>query len=160
MSLLGGVAAGLAAGAAGTTALNAVTYLDMAVRGRGTSSAPEDIVEVVAGKTGVEIPGEDDTRSNRLGGLGPLAGIATGLGVGSVLGAATAVGFRPSILVGGALTGVAAMAATDAPMALLGVSDPRTWALRDWVADAVPHLVYGLVTAAVVASLDHQAGLS
>jgi hypothetical protein len=36
---------GAAAGAAGTTALNTVTYLDMAVRGRPTSSTPEDIVE-------------------------------------------------------------------------------------------------------------------
>lgn len=34
---------GLAAGAAGTTALNAVTYLDMALRGRPASTTPEEI---------------------------------------------------------------------------------------------------------------------
>ena len=157
MSLLRGVAAGLAAGAAGTTALNAVTYLDMAVRGRSTSSAPEDVAETLAAKAGVDIPGQEDIRSNRLAGLGPLTGIVAGLGVGSVLGAATALGFRPSILVGGALAGAAAMTATDVPMTLLGISDPPTWVLQDWIADAVPHLVYGLVTAAVVTSLDHRA---
>ncbi len=46
------------------------------------------------------------------------------------------------------------MVAADAPMAVLGVSDPRTWAPADWVSDAVPHLVYGLVTTVVVAALD------
>jgi hypothetical protein len=35
-----GVLRGAAAGAAGTTALNAVTYLDMVVRGRPASDAP------------------------------------------------------------------------------------------------------------------------
>jgi hypothetical protein len=35
---------GVAAGAAGTTALNAVTYLDMVLRGRGASSTPEESV--------------------------------------------------------------------------------------------------------------------
>ncbi|MGI8900330.1 MAG: hypothetical protein ACR2HA_05280 [Nocardioides sp.] len=40
MSVGRSVLAGVAAGAAGTTALNAVTYLDMAIRGRGTSSTP------------------------------------------------------------------------------------------------------------------------
>ena len=39
-----GFLTGAIAGTAGTTALNATTYLDMAVRGRGTSSAPEDLV--------------------------------------------------------------------------------------------------------------------
>ncbi|MEO6509564.1 MAG: hypothetical protein ABIO16_01145 [Nocardioides sp.] len=45
------------------------------------------------------------------------------------------------------------MAATDAPMAALGVSDPRTWATADWLSDAIPHLAYGVVTTAVAAAL-------
>lgn len=61
---------GAAAGAAGTTALNAVTYLDMAVRGRGSSSATQDLVEAVADRADVEIPGQGDERDNRLAGLG------------------------------------------------------------------------------------------
>ena len=47
--------AGAAAGAAGTTALNGVTYLDMAVRGRPASSTPEDTVDRLAEAVGVDI---------------------------------------------------------------------------------------------------------
>jgi hypothetical protein len=36
--------AGIAAGAAGTTALNAVTYLDMATRARGVRGVPQAAV--------------------------------------------------------------------------------------------------------------------
>lgn len=45
------------------------------------------------------------------------------------------------------------MGGTDAPMAALGVTDPRTWAAKDWLSDAVPHLAYGLVTAATLQGL-------
>ena len=74
---------GAAAGAAGTTALNAATYLDMAVRGRPTSSTPEDTVEALAGVVHARVPGDDDTRPNRLTGLGALTGIAAGVGAGA-----------------------------------------------------------------------------
>lgn len=151
-----GLAAGLAGGAAGTTALNAVTYLDMAVRGRPTSSTPEDTVEKLAGKAGIEIPGDEDTRKNRLAGLGPLTGLAAGLGVGVALGLARTFGFRPNLLLASVLAAVGAMAGTDAPMAVLGVSDPSSWAAKDWLSDAVPHLTYGLVTAAVVQGIDQE----
>ncbi len=60
------------------------------------------------------------------------------------------------MLVTGLVIGAAAMAGTDVPMAALGVSDPRTWAAKDWLSDAVPHLAYGLVTAAVVRGLDRR----
>lgn len=154
MNLGRGVVAGLGAGAAGTTALNAVTYLDMAARGRPTSSTPEDTVEKLAEKAGVDIPGDDDTRKNRLAGLGPLTGLAAGLGVGAVFGLARTLGFRPNLLTAGVLAGAAAMAGTDAPMAALGVTDPSTWAAKDWLADAIPHLAYGLVCAAVLRAFD------
>jgi hypothetical protein len=77
---------GAAAGAAATTALNAVTYLDMVVRGRGTSSTPEDTVEKLAGKAHVDIPGDEEKRQNRLQGLGPLTGLVAGVGVGVLAG--------------------------------------------------------------------------
>lgn len=154
MRLWRGIGAGLAAGAAGTTALNGVTYLDMAARGRPTSSTPEDTVTKLAAKAGIEIPGDDDSRQNRLAGLGPLTGVVAGLGVGAALGLARSLGFRPHLLLAGVVAGAGAMAATSAPMAALGVSDPRTWAAKDWLSDAVPHLVYGLVTAAVVQGLN------
>jgi len=65
-----GALRGAAAGAAGTTALNAVTYLDMVLRGRGTSSTPEDTVEKLSDKIHVPVPGEGDERVNRVSGLG------------------------------------------------------------------------------------------
>ncbi len=66
ISVLGWALRGAAAGAAGTTALNAVTYLDMTVRGRGASSTPERTVEKLAEKAHVPIPGDAVTRSNAL----------------------------------------------------------------------------------------------
>jgi len=149
-----GIAAGLAAGAAGTTALNAATYLDMVARGRPTSSTPEDTAEKLAAGIGVDIPGDEDIRSNRVAGLGPLMGLAAGLGVGAALGMVRSLGLRPPVVIAGVLAGAAAMAATDAPMAALDVTDPRTWADADWLSDALPHLAYGLVTAAVLQGLD------
>jgi hypothetical protein len=38
------------------------------------------------------------------------------------------------------------MAASDVPVARLGISDPRTWSAADWLSDVLPHLAYGLVT--------------
>lgn len=151
-----GLLSGLAAGAAGTTALNAVTYLDMTVRGRPTSSTPEDTADRLAGRIGIDIPGDKDTRNNRLAGLGPLTGLLAGLGVGAALGLARSLGFRPNVLLAGVIAGGSAMAGTDAPMAVLGVTDPRTWAAKDWLSDAIPHLAYGLVAAAVVKGLDRS----
>jgi len=143
---------GAAAGAAGTTALNAVTYLDMAVRGRPASDAPEQLVRRLADRAGVDLPGGRKERSNRVAGLGPLAGSATGVGIGVLAGALRSAGLRLPTVVGGPLLGAAAMAASDVPLAALGVSDPRTWSAVDWVSDVVPHLVYGLITHATLAA--------
>jgi hypothetical protein len=75
MSLQRGLVIGAAAGAAGTTALNAVTYLDMAVRGRAASRTPENTVNKLASVAHVSIPGDDEARENRVAGLGPLTGL-------------------------------------------------------------------------------------
>lgn len=143
------LAVGAAAGAAGTTALNAVAYLDMAVRGRPTSDTPERTVERLADELGVEIPGDPDTRSNRVAGLGPLTGIAAGVGVG-IAGGLLAGRVRLPLPLAALVFGAAAMAASDGSMAALGVTDPRTWPASSWLADLVPHLAYGAVTAAVL----------
>jgi hypothetical protein len=45
------------------------------------------------------------------------------------------------------------MAASDVPMAALGVTDPTTWKPTEWLADMVPHVAYGAATAAVLAAL-------
>jgi hypothetical protein len=145
ISTLGWVLRGAAAGAAGTTALNAVTYLDMVGRGRGTSSTPEQTVEALAEKAHVRIPGDEEKRSNRVQGLGPLTGLVAGIGVGVLTGLVRATGFRTQPLVGTALTTVGVLIASNGPMTVLGITDPRTWSRTDWVSDVVPHLAYGVV---------------
>ena len=151
-----GILAGAAAGAAGTAALNAATYLDMAVRGRGTSSTPEQTVEAIEERLPVTVPGEGETREHRVSGLGSLSGIVTGVGIGATFGLLRRAGLRPPAPLGGVLIGLSAMAATDLSMAALDVSDPRTWSAADWLSDLLPHLAYGLVTDAVLRSLDRR----
>jgi hypothetical protein len=46
------------------------------------------------------------------------------------------------------------MAASDLPATRLGVTSPSRWTSVDWVSDLVPHLVYGMVTARVLAVAD------
>jgi hypothetical protein len=148
---------GAAAGAAGTTALNAVTYLDMAIRGRPASNTPEQAVEKAAQSAGVSIPGSDEERGNRLAGLGPLSGLAVGTGIGIVFGLVRALRIRPPGLIDSVLIAAAAMAATDLSMARMGVSDPRSWSATDWTSDALPHLAYGAVTHATLAAFERAA---
>lgn len=146
--MLGQVLRGAAAGAAGTTALNAVTYLDMAIRGRPTSSTPEDTVEKLAQQAHVSIPGEGEQRSNRLAGMGPLLGLGAGVAVGAAYGAVTALTGKPGLRTGILATGLSALLVGNAPMTLLGVTDPRKWNADAWLSDLVPHVAYGVVTAA------------
>lgn len=142
------------AGAAGTTALNAVTYVDMAWRVRGASDAPEKVVEKAAELAGHPVPGEGEARANRLSALGALSGIAVGSGVGALMAVA---GSRLPVWFGAAVTGAAAMAATDIPMKRLAVSDPTEWSGSDWLADLAPHLAYGAVTFASLRALQRSA---
>ncbi|MCW2634643.1 MAG: hypothetical protein JWQ99_1010 [Blastococcus sp.] len=154
VSATGWALRGAAAGAAATTALNAVTYLDMAVRGRGSSSTPEDTVEKLAEKVNLPIPGDGETRTNRLQGLGALTGLGAGVVVGMVVGLVRAAGFRSSPLVGTALTTAGVLVAANGPMTVLGITDPRTWSTSDWLSDLVPHLVYGVVVKTTMDALD------
>jgi hypothetical protein len=151
-----GIARGALAGAAGTTALNAATYLDMALRGRPASDSTEQLVEKAADRASVPIPGDKDERGNRVQGLGPLAGIAVGVLVGAAAGLvhrglARRGRSRPPA-VEATLIGGVAMALSDVPLKLLGISDPATWAAADWASDAIPHLLYGTVASAVLRS--------
>jgi hypothetical protein len=152
--LLRGILLGAAAGAAGTTMLNAVTYLDMVARGRPASSTPEDTVEALSEKTHISIPGQGEDRTNRVTGLGALTGIAAGVGTGALLGLARAAGYRPGKVVSGLVATLGALLGTNGPMTVLGVTDPRSWAAEDWVADVIPHLAYGALTAVVLDDLD------
>lgn len=151
-SIVRNVLLGAAAGAAGTTALNAATYADMTWRARPSSSTPEKTVEELADKADVEVPGEGEDKENRLAGLGALSGIVTGVGVGAAYGVMRSLGLRPPVAVGAVLTTLGALAGSNGPMTALGITDPRTWGASDWVSDVVPHLAYGVVTAATYAA--------
>jgi hypothetical protein len=151
-----GILAGAAAGAAGTAALNATTYLDMAVRGRDTSETPQQTVEAIEDRLPVSVPGDDRKRSNRVTGLGSLSGIVTGVGIGAVFGLLHRAGLRPPVPVGAVMVGLAAMASTDISMTVLKITDPRTWSAADWLSDVIPHLVYGAVTYATLDALDRR----
>ncbi|MEU8799566.1 hypothetical protein [Spirillospora sp. NPDC048819] len=131
---------GLIAGAAGTSALNATTYLDMAVRARGASSTPQQAVEKVAEGMQVDL-GEEEQAENRKEALGTLLGYGTGLG------AALAYGLlarrRTSWPVGVLTLSALATFGSNIPLVALGITDPREWSASSWVSDIVPHLVYG-----------------
>ena len=148
--MIKGLIRGAAAGAAGTTALNAVTYADMAWRGRPSSSTPQQAVEELAKRAGQPIPGEGEERDNRVEGLGALAGIATGIAVGALAGELRAVVLRLGPVVGPVVLGAAAMAATDASLTRLGLTDPGEWDATSWLSDAGPHLAFGVVSYATL----------
>jgi hypothetical protein len=136
----------LVAGAVGTTVLNAVTYLDMALRGRPASDLPARTVAAGLDLLDVEVPGRAGQRHNRDSALGAIAGITAGVGVGLAASLARAAGLRLSPLLGPLVTGAGTMAAADLPAAALGVTDLTRWSSQDWVSDVVPHLAYGVAT--------------
>jgi hypothetical protein len=134
---------GLIAGAAGTSALNATTYLDMAVRGRGASSTPEETLQKMADDVHVDL-GEGEKADNRKEALGTLLGFGTGLG--AALCYAPLARKKVPWPVGVLALGALAMVGSNLPMTALGVTDPRKWSASSWVSDVVPHLVYGAAT--------------
>ncbi|GAA3594864.1 hypothetical protein GCM10022223_07470 [Kineosporia mesophila] len=141
---------GLLAGAAGTAVLNAISYADLAARGRDASDLPGRTVERLGDVIGVSIPGAPAERSHRLTALGALAGTATGLAVGVVAAAARSAGVRLPAPLEAVAVGAGAMVATDGPAALLGLTEPRTWSVTDWISDAGPHLGYGIGVVSVL----------
>ncbi|GII87953.1 hypothetical protein Ssi03_59430 [Sphaerisporangium siamense] len=140
------LAAGALAGAAGTTALYVVTYLDQVVRGRSPSGLPARTAEELAGKAGIGF-GDEERAPNREEAAGALLGILTGVGLGVAYGLLrTGVRDVPEPAAGVGL-GLAVTAVANTPMIALGLTDPRTWGAVGWLSDLVPHLAYGLVTA-------------
>jgi hypothetical protein len=122
----------------------------MALRARPASVTSQQAVDTIADRTGHPVPGEGEEKDNRLGGLGPLAGIATGVGIGVVAGLCRPVLIRVPAPVAAVLVGVAAMVAADGPLVGLHLTDPRKWSGADWASDVIPHLAYGVVTYATL----------
>lgn len=140
------MADGAIAGAVGSTALNVVSYLDMALRGRPESDVPQETVDKLAGYAHLDL-GSGDRRANRRSGLGPLIGYGLGIAAGVAF-ALYAGDRRQPLPVATGLLGAGVMTMTDGSITALGLSDPRTWRRSDWLSDIIPHLAYGLTAAA------------
>lgn len=149
MNFIRSVLAGTAAGAVGTAALNIASYADMASRGRPASEAPATMVKNVASSIGIDALAADDERANnRRNGVGALLGYANGLTVGAIYGAVRPVlRRRVPLLVGAFAAGAAAMALGDVPLTKSGATDPKTWGPSGWLADLIPHAMFGLALA-------------
>lgn len=145
--LLTAIGKGALAGAAGTTALNAATYVDMTWRARPASELPQQAVDKLADQAGHPVPGSGEEKENRLTGLGSLSGIATGVGIGMATALLGPFVRKLPVGLSSLLIGAGAMAATDTSLVRLGLTDPSAWSTTDWLSDALPHLAYGIVTA-------------
>jgi hypothetical protein len=142
---------GTVAGAVGTVALNVTTYADMAIRGRPSSSAPTQMVSTLARFVGLAPAAQDggtqdQAAQNRESGLGALLGYVNGLGTGLAYALLRAQRDSVPIPLASIGVGLTAMAASDVPLIALRVSNPKTWGISGWLADVIPHLIYGLVT--------------
>lgn len=148
---------GAVAGAAGTMALDIVSYGDMAVRGRQSSDMPAEVVRRLAEKAGnaeLAVPSDEasDGMKARRTALGSLSGYAIGISIGALYGAvARGAWAKNGLLLRTFVLGAIAMAASDVPATMLGATNLKEWTPSSWISDILPHAAYGLATAAVVA---------
>jgi drug/metabolite transporter (DMT)-like permease len=156
--MLRSIITGTIAGAAGELALNVVTYADMLLRARPASRMPVTVAARLTDAAGIELaqPGERaDKAENRHEAIGALLGygMAVATAVASVF--VRRAGLRLPAPIAGLLIGGTAMAISDSIATALGATDPKRWRGSDWIADIVPHAVYGIVTASTVQYLEH-----
>ncbi|MFC4017472.1 hypothetical protein ACFOW4_05870 [Micromonospora sp. GCM10011542] len=140
------LADGAIAGAVGSAALNMVSYLDIALRGRPVSSTPELTAGRLANIAHLDL-GPEDRAANRRSGLGPVLGYGLGVSAGIAF-ALYANGRRQPLPLATGLLGAGVMTISDSTFAALRISDPRTWRRSDWLSDIVPHLAFGMAAAA------------
>ncbi|MGH7736347.1 MAG: hypothetical protein ACREMP_00510 [Candidatus Tyrphobacter sp.] len=145
---------GLVAGAAGTAALDIVTYLDMAIRGRPPSEVPKKTVQRLAQSAGLHVlDGDDGKVENRRTAAGAIAGYMDGLCAGAAYGAARSLLPIPWYVGATALAGLTLLVG-EGTAVRAGATDWRTWSAADWISDLVPRAVYGVVTARAYDMLD------
>ena len=142
---------GAIAGATGTMALDITTYGDMLLRGRPASDVPAKAAGALADRLGIPAlatSARGERAESRRSAMGALLGYATGLGIGGAYGLLRNRGGEVRTPLAGVAIGLVAMLAGDVPGALTGATDPGDWTAADWASTVIPHLVYGLVTAA------------
>lgn len=150
MSWRRGIVVGVLAGAAGTTALNTVSYLDMLISARPASDTSEVTITKLEEVIKLRVPGDEVQHNNRVAALGPMTGIAVGVTIGAVLEIARSLGWRPGAVVLAVVATSGALIGSNTPMTLLEVTDPRKWSARAWISDIIPHLAFGIATATVL----------
>ena len=151
------VLVGLIAGATGTTVINVATNLDMVLRGRAPSHVPDRTVEPIAREVGI-VDARDDARDNhRLSGLGAVSGSLTGIAAGVASALVRPKAARIPAPVAGLAVGLGAMALTDASATVAGATDLRSWTPASWLADLIPHALFGWATVLVIDLLDGAA---
>jgi hypothetical protein len=154
---------GLLAGAAGTVALDIASYTDMALRGRPASNVPSKLASTLAKMVHLPLSSQGGgaqnlTAQNRASGLGALLGYINGLGAGVVYSLLRSQRDEVPLPLASTLVGLAAMAASDVPLVMLKVSDPKTWGVSGWLWDAIFHLIYGFATVATYEALSNLCG--
>jgi hypothetical protein len=150
---------GLVAGAAGTLALDLVSYGDMLLRGRPASTLPSTVVQKLASGLGVRALASDggDASKNRRSAAGAILGY--GVGLGSGIGYAL---LRPAVRewlpwpIAGVIVGAATLVVSEGSATWLGATDWSTWSIADWISDIVPRTIYGLTVAAVYEALEGE----
>jgi hypothetical protein len=153
MDPLNGLRRGLLAGAAGITALDAVSYLDMFVRGRPPSDVPGRTANVLAKKLGSgALDGDDARTANRRRASGALIGYADGALSAAALGVVRSAVKVPWPL-GAVLLTAWTLAVGEGSAVRAGVTDWTQWSATDWISDIVPRLAYGAVTALALEAL-------
>lgn len=150
---------GMLAGSVGTAVLNAVSYGDMLLRARPASEVPAQTVGYTVGRAGLSL-GDEPAAGHRREALGALGGYIVGAGLGAVYGLVRHRLHRVSPRGAGIVLAVVAMVGANTPAVRAGVTDPRTWGVAGWVADIVPHVAYGLATAATLERLRQRGGAS
>ena len=148
MNLVRNLLYGAASGAAGTAALNALTYVDIAVRDREPSDLPARMAGVLAKKAGIDLQSK-----NRREAFGALLGYADGFFAGALLGLVRPAsrGVSPAAVAIG-LTALT-MLLSEGTATRFGQTNPAQWSAADWASDIAFRMVYGLVACAVFDSI-------
>lgn len=141
-----GITAGMLAGAAGATAMNAVSYADQAVQGNASTTSPTGgSVAETAREAGNSAGAPTD--GAKAGALGPLGGLGIGVGVGAVAGLIRGSNATPPPVTAAIVTGLVAMGIGEGAAVATGAAKSDWASPANLLRDLVPHLAYGAVTA-------------
>jgi hypothetical protein len=154
MNVLSRTILGALAGAAGTSVLNAITYIDMGVRGRPPSELPDKMVRKLADMAGYDDfakPDEelDDKTKNQRAGIAALLGYADGFGSGALFGMVRPYMRGVPWFWAGIGLGGLTMLMSEGLATKLGQTDPSSWPASSWIEDIVPRCAYGWATVLV-----------